>query len=57
MEAPADPWLTPNQAARILGISRPTVLSRVIDGTLHGEMRVGRMYITRASVERAKGAA
>lgn len=49
----ADPWLTPNEAAAELRISRPTVLSRIIDGTLVAEIRAGRTFISRESIERA----
>lgn len=53
---PVDPWMTPNQAAVALGISRPTVLAWALKGELETQTVAGRTFISRASVERAKKA-
>lgn len=50
---PADPWMTLNQAAAALGVSRPTVLARIVAGELEGKHEAGRTLVTRASVEQA----
>lgn len=46
-------WLSPNEAARLLGIHRQTVMRLVMVGELVGEARGKFTFITRESVERA----
>ena len=49
----AEDWLTVNQAAERLGVSRQTVLNRALAGELE-TMRIGsRHFVKRASVDAA----
>lgn len=51
-----DPWLSVREAARMLGISPPTVLTRVIQGQLQAQTVANRTFVSRASVEAALAA-
>ena len=52
-EAPETEWLSIGQAARALGIAYVTVLTRVAQGQLDKIEFNGRIYVSRASVDRA----
>lgn len=55
-EAPDTEWFSVGQAARALGIAYVTVLTRAAQGRLEKTEFNGRVFISRASVERAKQA-
>lgn len=47
-------WISVSQAARELGIAHGTVLARAMNGVLETTQFAGRIWISRASVNRAK---
>lgn len=52
----ADPWMSLRDAASELGISRQTVLTRIVAGELEGMTVAGRTVVRRSSVAAAKRA-
>jgi len=50
-------WLTVPQAARILGVARPTVLQKALLGELRYKTFAGDVFIAAASVEAAEQSA
>lgn len=46
--------LSQSDAARVVGVSRPTIPAMVARGELDGEMIGTRLHVTRVSAERAK---
>ena len=52
----ADPWMSLRDAASELGISRQTVLNRIIAGELTGTIAAGRTLVSRDSVAALKAA-
>ena len=55
-EATIDPWMSLGDAARELGITRHTVLARIVAGELKGTVAAGRTLVSRESVAAAKRA-
>lgn len=53
--APAGGWLTVPQAAKALGIARPTVLQRALLGELTFTVFAGDVFIAAESVEKGEG--
>lgn len=51
-EPSTEPWLTIRQAARLLGIAYGTVLAKASRGELETQTVAGRLFVSRASVER-----
>jgi hypothetical protein len=55
---PLDPWMSLVEAAKALGETRQTVLTRAIKGEVEAKHIAGRTVVSRESVARAlKGAA
>jgi hypothetical protein len=50
-----DAWLSIEQARKLLGMARHTLLARTLDGDFETAVFGGRRFISRASVERALG--
>lgn len=55
-EMPVDPWMSLGDAARALGITRHTVLNRIVAGELKGTVAAGRTLVSRESVAAMKAA-
>lgn len=53
-EPVTDGWMSVREAARILGIARPTVLTKALRGELVVQTVAGRTVVSRESVERAR---
>lgn len=52
-----DGWVSIREAARLLGIARPTVLTKALRGELVVQTVAGRTVVSRESIERARSAA
>lgn len=50
--ATTDRWISLRKAARALGISEPTVMTRALRGELETQIVDGRVFVARESVER-----
>lgn len=48
------PLMNQSAAARLIGVSRPTVVAMVARGELDSEQHAGFLLVTRESAERAK---
>lgn len=46
-----EPWVTVPEAARLLGISPPTVLSRALAGEFKVQTIAGRHFVSRESID------
>lgn len=49
-----DPWISLGDAARMLGETRQTVLTRAVKGEVEAKNIAGRTVVSRASVEKLK---
>jgi hypothetical protein len=52
----ADGWVSVPKAARLLGCANPTVRTRALRGELVTQVVDGRVFVSRASVDRALAA-
>lgn len=50
---PLDPWMSLGDAAEALGLSRQTVLTRVVAGELTAKHIAGRTVVSRDSVKKS----
>lgn len=52
--APADPWMSLVEAARVLGESRQGILTRAVKGEVEAQHIAGRTVVSRASIDRVR---
>jgi len=50
----ADPWMSLHQAAKVLGVTRYTLLKRIARGDIRTQEAAGLLFVRREDVDRMK---